>query len=111
MDYETRATSRNELRLLVKLFRSICGFTNDEPIDPIALLDRFPELEDFEDVRYEIVYNDVLPGNVPAQCERTEDGYLIQIKESVYMGAYEKKDRRSPYAYNARNNARFCGQA
>lgn len=91
MDYETRATSRNELRLLAKLFRSICGFTNDEPIDPIVLLDRLPELEGFEDVRYEIVYNDVLPGNVPAQCERTEDGYLIQIKESVYMGAYEKK--------------------
>lgn len=29
MDYETRATSRNELRLWAKLFRSICGFTND----------------------------------------------------------------------------------
>ena len=91
MDYETRATSRNELRLLAKLFRSICGFNDDEPIDPIVLLDRLPELEGFEDVRYEIVYNNVLPGNVPAQCEKTEDGYLIQIKESVYMGAYEKK--------------------
>lgn len=90
MDYETRATSRNELRLFAKLFRSICGLTADEPIDPIVLLDRLPELEGFEDVRYEIVYNDVLPGNVPAQCEKTEDGYLIQIKESVYMGAYEK---------------------
>lgn len=90
MDYETRATNRNELRLFAKLFRSICGFAAVEPIDPILLLDRLPELEGFEDVRYEIVYNDVLPGNVPAQCEKTEDGYLIQIKESVYMGAYEK---------------------
>lgn len=91
MDYETRATSRSELRLYAKLFRTICGFTADEPIDPIPLLDRLPELEGFEDVRYEIVYNNALPGNIPAQCEKTEDGYLIQIKESVYMGAYEKK--------------------
>lgn len=91
MDYETRATSRCELRLYAKLFRTICGFTADEPIDPVALLDRLPELEGFEDVRHEIVYNNALPGNVPAQCEKTEDGYLIQIKESVYSGAYEKK--------------------
>ena len=91
MDYETRPTNRIELRLFAKLFRSICGFSADEPIDPIALLDRLPDLEGFEDVRYEVVYNDALPGNVPAQCEKTEDGYLIQIKESVYNGAFEKK--------------------
>ena len=90
MDYETKPTSRAELRLFSKLFRSICGLSPDEPIDPIALLDKLPDLEGFEDVRYEIVYNDVLPGAVPAQCEMNEDGYLIQIKESVYLGAYEK---------------------
>jgi hypothetical protein len=63
----------------------------DEPIDPISLLDRLPELEGFSDVRYEVVYNDELPGIVPAQCNQTEDGYLILIKESVYQGAFEKK--------------------
>ena len=67
MDYETRATSRNELRHCAKFFRAICGFTSDEPIDPIALLDKLPDLDGFADVRYEIVYNDTLPGNVPAQ--------------------------------------------
>lgn len=91
MDYETKATNRRELRLYAKLFRSICGFSEDEPINPIQLLDRLPDLEGFEDVRYEIVYGDALPGNVPAQCTKTEDGYLIQIKESVYKGAYEKQ--------------------
>ena len=90
MDYETKATNREELRLYAMLFRSVCGFTANEPIDPIGLLDRLPDLEGFEDVRYEIVYNNTLPGNVPAQCEQTDDGYLIQIKESVYKGAYEK---------------------
>lgn len=90
MDYETKPTNRKELRLYAKLFRSICGFNASEPVDPVILLDRIPELEGFEDVRYEIVYDDALSGTVPAQCEKTSDGYVIQIKESVYLGAYER---------------------
>ena len=91
MDYETNATNRKELRLYAKLFRSICGFSRDECIDPVILLDKFPDLEGFEDVRYEIVYGNELPKNVPAQCTQTEDGYLIQIKDTVYMRAHEKR--------------------
>lgn len=90
MDYETRPTCRKELRLLAQLFRSICGVNNSESINPIELLDRLPDLDGFENVRYEIVYNNNLPGNVPAQCIKNEQGYLIQIKESVYDGAYKK---------------------
>ena len=91
MDYEIKAVCRKKLRLYAKLFRSICGFSPDEPIDPVALLDRLPDFENFGDVRYEVVYNNQLPGNVPAQCIPVEDGYLIQIKESVYIGASERK--------------------
>ncbi len=91
MDYETRATNRKELRLYAKLFRSICGLSPDERIDPIMLLDKLPDLEGFEDVRYEIVYGNELPKNVPAQCIQTEDGYLIQIKDTVYMRVYERR--------------------
>jgi hypothetical protein len=91
MDYETKATNRYELRLCSKLFRSICGLSESEPIDPIELLDKLSDFEGFEDVRYEIVYDNVLPKNVPAQCSVDESGYLIQIKESVYLGALEKK--------------------
>lgn len=91
MDYEIKPTSRRELRLYARLFRSVCGLSDEETIDPVQLLDRLPDLEGFEDVRYEIVYNNNLPGNVPAQCLPSEDGYLIQIKESVYLGAFEKK--------------------
>lgn len=91
MDYEIQPTSRNELRLYAKLFRSICGFSNTEPIDPIYLLDRLPSLEGFENVRYEIIYNNELPGHVPAQCIPIEDGYIIQIKESVFNSAHLKK--------------------
>lgn len=91
MDYETKPTNRKELRLFAKLFRSICGFDDSEPIDPVALLDRLPDLEGFQDTRYEIVYGNALPGNVPAQCIKEDDGYVIQIKDTVYQGAYERK--------------------
>lgn len=91
MDYETKPTSRAELRLFSRLFRAICGFNMNDPINPIALLERLPDLEGFADVRYEVVNDDELPGNVPAQCIHEEDGYLIIIKNSVYNGAYEKR--------------------
>lgn len=91
MDYETKPTSRKDLRLYAKLFRSICNVSENEPINPLDLLDKLPELEGFEDVKYEVVYNNELPGAVPAQCVKDETGYLIQIKESTYNRAYEKK--------------------
>ncbi len=91
MDYETKPTSRRELRLYAKLFRTICGYNEQEPIDPIWLLDRLPDFEGFGDIVVEIVYGNALPGNVPAQCIKQENGYTIQIKDTVYMGAYEKK--------------------
>lgn len=90
-DYQTKPTSRSELRLYAKLFRSICGLGQDEPIDPVSLLDKLPDLEGFDNVQYEITLDSDLPENVPARCIKTEAGYLIQIKESVYNGAYEKK--------------------
>ena len=91
MDYLTQPASRNDLRYCAKFFRSICHFTADEPIDPVVLLDQLRDLDGFSDVNYEIVEDSILPGNVPAQCIMSEENYLIQIKESVYIGAYEKK--------------------
>lgn len=32
-----------------------------------------------------------MPGNVPAQCVKNDNGYMIQIKEDVYRGAAERK--------------------
>lgn len=91
MDYETKPTSRKDLRLYAKLFRSICNASENEPINPLDLLDKLSDLEGFEDVKYEVVYNNELPGAVLAQCIKDETGYLIQIKESTYSRAYEKK--------------------
>ena len=40
MDYEIKPIKRKDLRLLAKLFRSICGYSADEPINPVEILDR-----------------------------------------------------------------------
>ena len=44
----------------------------------------------FSGCRYEIVPNEELPANTMAQCYQndTPDGYTIEIKESIYEGAY-----------------------
>lgn len=92
MDYVTKSTNRKELRLLAKLFRSIMGLSQTERIDPIALLDRLPDIESFSDVTYEVVDDKDLPHNVPAECIKTENGYHIRIKESVYNKAYKENN-------------------
>ncbi len=91
MDYETRATNRNEIRLYAKLFRVIFGFKQFELIDPIQLLDKLPDIDIFKDTSYEVVEDNSLPENIPARCMPIGNGYIIEIKESVYMGAYERK--------------------
>ncbi len=91
MDYETKATNRQALRLYARLFRVLCGFSQSEPIDPVMLLDRLPDLPCFRDVGYVILDDKELPANVPAQCIKNDDGYLIQIKDSVFSGAYKNK--------------------
>lgn len=91
MDYEIKPISRKKLRLFSKLFRAICRLSDDEPIDPVFLLEKLPDLEGFENVSYEVVYNNNLPGNVPARCLTYDDGYIIQVKGSVYSSAFERK--------------------
>lgn len=91
MHYITRPTSRKEIRILAKAFRNICGYNATEPIDPVELLDRLPNIKGLEDVFYTVVGDNELAENVPAQCDLTNEGYQIKIKESVYVGACERR--------------------
>ena len=91
MDYMVGKTAKRiELRVLAKLFRTIFDLPASGSVDPILLLDKLHDTELFSDVDYEVVYNNALGKTVPAQCVITDTGYLIQIKESTYNGAYEK---------------------
>lgn len=88
MDYITKPVTREDCRMFAKLFRILFGLPLTCSIDPLLLLDKLQLV--FGNADYEIVEKSVLPPNIPAQCIQTQDGYLIQIADYVYEGAYEK---------------------
>lgn len=91
MDYITKATNREELRKFSKFFRFIFGVKNDKsPFPVLEALEKLPDV--FKGSNFVIVEDDELPANVPARCSPDEFGnFTIEIKESVYKGAFDKK--------------------
>lgn len=65
MDYETRPTSRVEIRLYATAFRKAFGLPLTGPIDPLSLLDKVTIV--YGNVDYEVVEQSELPRNVPAK--------------------------------------------
>ena len=91
MDYITKPTSRKELRKFSKVFRFLFGVTDDNsPFPVLNALEILPDV--FKGTTLSIVEdNDLLP-NVPARCFPDEYGnFTIEIKETVYKGAFEKQ--------------------
>lgn len=86
MDYKTKPASREQLRLLAKLFDIAVG-TNHKIKKPVVeLLDRLPDIMPF--VHYEIVEDDTFDITVP--CRGYFDinrNYTIEIKRRIYEGA------------------------
>lgn len=91
MDYITKSTSRDELRKFSHFFRYLFGINDD--ISPFPVLEALEKLPDvFKGSNYLIVEDDDLPANVPARCYSDDLGnFTIEIKVSVYKGAFEKK--------------------
>ena len=91
MDYITKSVNREELRNYAKIFRYLFGINDDTLSFPvIEALERIPDV--FEGTSVVIVEDDELPINIPARCYPDEVGnFTIEIKNSVYMGAYAKK--------------------
>ncbi|MBQ1394431.1 MAG: ImmA/IrrE family metallo-endopeptidase [Lachnospiraceae bacterium] len=90
MDYITHPTSREELRMFSRVFRYLFGINDDISAFPVLrALEMLPDV--FPGSSYEIVEDDVLPANVPARCILDSQGnFTIEIKESIYKGAFEK---------------------
>jgi len=91
MDYETKPTSRREIRTISKYVRKIFGCESDnEPFPVLEALEKIPDL--FPNTNYEIVSDEELSGNVFAYCfPKPEGGFTIRIKQTVYDGAFENK--------------------
>lgn len=89
MDYETKPTSRKDLRKYAKILRKIFGVPEGGPFPVLEVLEKVPDV--FKGSGIVVVEDSNLPAKTMAQCfQNDEGGYTIQIKESVYVGAYEK---------------------
>lgn len=90
MDYETKPTSRKRLRLYAKYLRELFDVPIGGPFPVLEILEKLPDI--FEDSGYQIVDDEKLSPKTMAQCTPNEkNGFTIEIKESVYKGAYEKQ--------------------
>lgn len=89
MDYLTKPMTRLEARILAKSFRELFGYDDFSAFNPIRELDRMHLF--IKGVSYEIVKDDELSKNVHCTCKiYTDDKIVIQIKESVYLGALKR---------------------
>ena len=91
MDYLTKPTSRAELRAFAAIFRFLFGEMNPSaPFPVLYALEKLPDV--FKGSNYVILEDDKFPANVPARCITDGSGnFTIEIKDSVYSGAYEKR--------------------
>ena len=90
MDYETKPTNRRDLRRFAAYVRKLFDVPLGGPFPVLEALERLPDI--FEGSNYQIVEDKKLPPRTMARCTPNYDGgFTIEIKESVYIGAYEKQ--------------------
>jgi|GEM_PF-208200 len=90
MDYKTKPASRRTLRRLSVFLRRIFNLTPDEPFPVLSVLEQLPDK--FRDCDWEVLEDSDFPSKVMARClPNDRGGFTIQIKESVYAGAYERQ--------------------
>lgn len=90
MDYETKPTCREDLRRLSAYFRRLFNVPPDGPFPVLEALEKVPDV--FEGSVFQIVEDNKMPLNTPARCTQNDSGgFTLEIKESVYEGAFEKR--------------------
>ena len=88
MDYQTKPTSREDLRVYAKYMRRLFGAEETGAFPVLKALDQLSDV--FDGSNYEIVEDQELSPNTMARCRINDNGgYTIEIKETVYNGAYE----------------------
>ena len=89
MDFKTKPTSRRDIRKYSKVLRMLFHIPLGGPFPVLEALEKLPDI--FPGSNYVIVKDCDLPDRTMAQCsQNASGGHTIEIKESVYEGAYEK---------------------
>ena len=91
MDYLTKPTTRSQLRFFAVVFRFLFAEMDfSSPFPVLYALEKLPDV--FKGSYYVVLEDDKFPSNVAARCIPDGSGnFVIEIKESVYKGAREKK--------------------
>jgi len=90
MDYQTKPTSRNDLRHYSRFLRRLFDVPATGPFPVLEALDKISDV--FEGCNYIIVEDSKLPKRTMARCVPNDiGGFTIEIKESIYSGAYKKR--------------------
>ena len=90
MDYETKPTSRKDLRHLAAYVIKLFDVPEGGPFPVLEALEKLPDI--FDGSGYQIVEDKKLSPQTMAQCTPNDTGgFTIEIKESVYVGAYENQ--------------------
>ena len=88
MDYKTRPTSREELRVIARYVRKLFKCKNKYRFDVIDAFERIPSF--FSEIVCLVVEDEDIEGDVPARCVPDfKGGYTIEVKLSVYGGAVQ----------------------
>lgn len=89
MDYKTKPTSRKDLRRYSKIVRELFHVPPTGAFPVLQVLDKISDV--FEGSNYMIVEDSRFSPQTMACCSpNNQGGFTIEIKETVYKGAYEK---------------------
>lgn len=88
MDYKTKPTSRTDLRRYSKILRRLFGVPLTGSFPVLEVLERLGDV--FDNCNYIVVEDRRLPAQTMARCSQNDlGGYTIEIRQSVYDGAYQ----------------------
>lgn len=90
MDYKTKGTSVADMRRCARILRRLFHVPQTGPFPVLEVLDKISDV--FKGSKYEIVDDSTMPPNTVARCfPNDQNGYTIEIKETIYVGAFEKQ--------------------
>lgn len=90
MDYQTKPTSRRDLRRYAQIMRRLFREPDTGPFHVLNALERVGDV--FMNCNYMVVEDKHMPPQTMARCSPNDiGGFTIEIKQSVYDGPYEKQ--------------------
>ena len=90
MDYKTKSTSRRDLRKYAKLLRHLFDVPETGAFPVLSVLERLGDV--FKNCNYIVLDDSRFQPQTMARCVPNDyGGFTIEIKQSVYDGAFEKQ--------------------